>query len=118
MVRNNQREKMKKDRAIKLKELSLQIAENFSRKDREYNFNSETFTVDEIIPTSENTATITFLKNTGKRGLAFCYWINMAGGQWKYFFPTYDHCVGMKMVEDALHGIEITNFGFNFEKKG
>ena len=106
---------MKKERAIKLKELAETIATNFSRKDREFNYNNETFEVHGITPSSENTAIITFIKNTGKQGLAFCYWINMNGGQWRYFFPTYDHCVGMKMVEEYLHSVEIVNFGFNFE---
>ena len=46
-------------------------------------------------------------------GLAFCYWLNMAGGKWMYFFPTYDHCAGFDMLKDELHKIEIHNFEFN-----
>lgn len=107
---------MKKDRAIELRALAFQVADNFSRKDREFNFSGETFDVEKIIPTSENTAVILFRKNTGKKGLAFCYYINMAGGMWKYFFPTYDHCVGMNLVEGYLHEVEEDNFKYNFPK--
>jgi len=56
-----------------------------------------------------------FQKNTGKVGIAFCYWINMKGGMWQYFFPTYDHCVGAEKIREILHGIEIDNFDKNFE---
>ena len=104
---------MQKDRAIKLKELSKRIAENFSNPNREFNHTNETFEVSKIIPLSESTAIIRFKKSTGKLGLAFCYWINMSGGNWMYFFPTYDHCAGFDMLKDQLHKVEIHNFEFN-----
>ena len=47
--------------------------------------------------------------------MAFCYWINMNGGQWQYFFPTYDHCVGMEAVREELKSIELINFEHNFK---
>ena len=105
---------MQKDRALKLRDIGEVIAKNFSRQDREKNYNNETFSVSELIPLSESTALIKLEKNTGKFGLVFCYWINMAGGQWKYFFPTYDHCVGMESVMDELKAVELVNFGKNF----
>tara|TARA_Y100001951_G_scaffold104006_1_gene114284 strand:+ start:92 stop:409 length:318 start_codon:yes stop_codon:yes gene_type:complete len=104
---------MQKNRALKLKELSEQVALNFSRTDREFNHSNETFKVSEIVPLSESTAIIKFEKSSGKIGLAFCYWINMSGGQWKYFFPTYDHCAGFDMLKEELHKTEIYNFKFN-----
>ena len=106
---------MKKDLAIKLKEYSNTISQRYSNPDREFNFSNETFAVDEIMPTSETTATVTFQKSSGKRAVYFFYWINMNGGQWQYFVPTYDHCAGMKRVIETLHEIEMTNFGLNFK---
>ena len=107
---------MKKELALKLKVKADEIAKNFSRTDREFNFSKETFEVNSIKPLSETTAYIEFRKSSGKIGIAFCYWINMAGGQWRYFFPTYDHCVGMEMLKDELKKIEQANFPLNFEE--
>ena len=104
---------MQKQRVIKLRELGEQIAKNFSNPDRERNYNNETFKVDSLIPLSESTALIMFKKSTGKLGLTFCYWLNMAGGQWKYFFPTYDHCAGFDLVKKELHKVEQFNFELN-----
>ncbi len=106
---------MKKALALALREKAEQIAFNFSRHDRDKNVYNEQFTVKKIQPLSESTAIIHFQKNTGKVGIAFCYWINMKGGMWQYFFPTYDHCVGAEKIRDILHGIEIDNFDKNFE---
>ena len=108
---------MQKQRAIKLKALSEDIARKFSIKDREFNFNNEDFQVYELMPLSESTALITFIKSSGKQCLAFCYWINMGGGQWRYFFPTYDHCIGMESLKEILQSIELTNFGLNFKEE-
>ena len=106
---------MQKSRAIELKKLAEVIAFNFSRTDRDFNYNNESFEVSEITPLSESTAIIKFQKSSGKYGLAFCYWINMNGGQWQYFFPTYDHCVGMESVKEELKSIELINFEHNFK---
>ena len=106
---------MQRNRAIELRKLAEVIAFNFSRTDRDCNYNNESFEVSELIPLSESTALIKLKKSSGKTGLAFCYWINMSGGQWRYFFPTYDHCVGMESVKEELKSIELINFGHNFK---
>jgi len=106
---------MKKQLAIKLKEKAEEIATNFSRDDREFNFSNETFKVHDITPLSETTAFVCFKKSSGKIGIAFCYWINMFGGQWRYFFPTYDHCLGAEKLRDVLHKVEKKNFPLNFK---
>ena len=106
---------MNKKRALSLRQKSDEVAYNFSRPDREQNYSKEIFTVGKITPLSETTASVEFKKNTGKVGMAFFYWINMAGGQWKYFFPTYDHCVGAEKIRELLHNIEISNFPYNFK---
>ena len=103
---------MQKNRAIMLQKMADSIAHTFSMNEREHNYLNEGFQVHKIIPTSESTAIVRLKKTSGKFAMAFCYWINMNGGQWRYFFPTYDHCVGMKMVEEYHHSVEIVNFGF------
>ena len=67
---------MNKEVAKELNKFSKEIAKRFSRTDREGNASKETFTVEEVIPTSDHTAVINFRKNTGKVGVAFCYYIN------------------------------------------
>ena len=106
---------MRKVLALKLREKAEKIAYNFSRPDREKNVSKEIFTVKKIEPLSESTAIVHFQKNTGKVGIAFCYWIYMNGGQWEYFFPTYDHCVGAEKIREILHSVEVDNFDKNFQ---
>ena len=101
---------MQKDRAIKLKKIAIEIANNFSRNDREHNYNNEKFEVFQIKPTSECTGLVYLKKSTSKFAIAFCYWINMSGGIWRYFFPTYDHCVGMEFIKEELRQVEQRNF--------
>ena len=106
---------MKKDLAIKLKKYAEQLAATYSNKDRPNNYNKETFKVEALTPLSESTALIEMRKYpTMKKALIFCYWIGMGGGQWRYFVPTYDHCVGMEKVREYLHGLEVDNFRYNF----
>ena len=106
---------MQKNRAIMLEKTAAAIAYAFSIKHREHNYLGESFKVEELIPTSESTAIVRLRKSSGKIGIAFCYWINMNGGEWRYFFPTYDHCIGMDMIKDELHRVEKENFSLNFE---
>ena len=108
---------MKKELALKLKVKADEIDKNVSRTDREFNFSKETFEVNSIQPLSETTAYVEFRKSSGKVGVAFCYWINMAGGQWRYFFPTYDHAVGAERLRDVLYDVESRNFPINFKEE-
>ena len=41
----------------------------------------------------------------------------MNGGQWRYFIPTYDHCVGMEFLKEELRRVEQRNFEYNFEEE-
>ena len=106
---------MQKNRAIKLKKKAREIANNYSRADREHNYQNEEFKVFKIKPTSESTGIIYLKKNTGKIAIAFCFWVNMNGGTWHYFFPTYDHCVGMECIKEELREVEQKNFEHNFK---
>ena len=106
---------MQKKLAIKLHDRAEEIAWMFSQQ-REYNHNDEKFVVHDIKPLSEFPALVEFKKEpTNKLGLAFLYWIKGSGGRWEYFFPTYDHCVGMERVKDNLYNIETFNFDKNFK---
>ena len=88
---------MNKQIANELKDFSEDIARRFSNKEREGNFNNETFEVEEVIPTSDHTAVINFKKNSGKIGVAFCYYIARGYSKgWKYFFPTDSHLNGFQ----------------------
>jgi len=106
---------MNKNIAIELDLEVKKIAERFSRKDREMNFNNETFHVDKIYPSSDHSATVIFKKSSGKVGVAFFYYIpNGMSKGWKYFFPTDSHISGMRAFE--LHKLiaENENYKFNF----
>lgn len=108
---------MQKQIARELQEMVNTVCERFSRKDREMNFNAETFEAEEIIPVSDHAAVVKFRKQpTGKIGLAFFYYINsgMSKG-WKYFFPTDSHLAGMRALELLKFEIERENYKYNFD---
>lgn len=106
---------MNKQIAIELKQQAETVAERFSRTDRDMNFNSEVFTIDKIIPSSDHTATVVFRKSSGKQGVAFFYYIpNGLSKGWKYFFPTDSHITGMRAFEYHKLMAEDFNFDKNF----
>ena len=106
---------MNKQIAKELNEFSKVIAKRFSRTDREGNGSKETFIVEEVIPTSDHTAVINFMKSSGKIGVAFCYYINkgMSKG-WKYFFPTDSHVNGFQAFLYYKLEAERKNYNKNF----
>ena len=88
---------MNKQIANELRDFAEDVARRFSNKEREGNFNNETFEVEEVIPTSDHTAVINFKKNSGKIGVAFCYYFARGYSKgWKYFFPTDSHLNGFQ----------------------
>ena len=107
---------MKKDRAKDLVEFSKTIAKRFSYANREVNQNNETFSVDEVIPISDDSAVINFKKNTGKLAVAFCYYINRGRSRgWKYFFPTDSHLNGFQAFLFYKLQAERHNYKLNFK---
>jgi predicted mannosyl-3-phosphoglycerate phosphatase (HAD superfamily) len=104
---------MKKEVVLKLNKKAYEIAKNFSKVNREFNVNNETFEVSKIEPLSESTGVVLLKKSSGKYAVAFCYYINMSGGVWQYFIPTYDHIFGMESVRELLALVEKTNFKKN-----
>tara|TARA_R110002124_G_scaffold150944_3_gene317743 strand:+ start:198 stop:593 length:396 start_codon:yes stop_codon:yes gene_type:complete len=109
---------MNKERAKELHEFCNTVAERFSNKTRQGNVNNETFNVDEVIPTSDDSAVVNFKKNTGKLAVAFCYYINRGRSKgWKYFFPTDAHVVGMQAFSYYKLEAERKNYKQNFDKE-
>jgi len=104
---------MNKQLVMALKVKSREIATNFSNPNREFNHNHETFKVEEIIPLSEKTALTIFNKSSGKKAIAFLYYVNYNGGQWSYFIPTESHVYGMSKVQTYLQQIEEHNIKQN-----
>jgi hypothetical protein len=105
---------MRKEIAIKLQEKAEEVAMRFSSFDRSKNFNRETFKIKEIIPLSENTAVILFVKNTGKLAAFFFYWIASGDGYWQYFVPTDSHILGMESFRKYKDTTERYNYKSNF----
>ena len=107
---------MKKERAVELHDFAKTIAERFSNIKRVGNVNNETFTVDEIIPISDDSSVINFKKNTGKIAVAFCYYINKGRSKgWKYFFPTDSHVHGFFAFQHYKLEAERYNYKHNFK---
>jgi hypothetical protein len=106
---------MNKSLVIELSEYVNEVAQRFSHPDRVGNVSNETFKVHEIIPTSDQTAVVFFIKDTGKLGMAFFYYINkgMSKG-WKYFFPTDSHITGMMASHYYKLKCERKNWDKNF----
>ena len=106
---------MNKQIAIELKTFAEDVANRFSRKDREGNYNNETFCIQEIIPTSDHSAVCVFEKNTGKRAVALFYYIPRGfSSGWKYFFPTDSHINGFRAFELYKFEVERYNYEHNF----
>lgn len=104
---------MNKQVAKELKDFTETVCDRYSQKDRSKNFNNETFTVQEIIPTSDHTATVIYEKNTGKRAAFFFYYIP-AFKKWNYFVPTDSHINGMSCFSSQKIEVERHNYKYNF----
>ena len=101
--------------AIELQDFCNTIAERYSNITRVGNVNNETFAVEEIIPTSDHTACVNFVKTGGKVAVAFFYYINKGRSKgWKYFFPTDSHVNGFQAFLYYKLEAERKNYSKNF----
>jgi hypothetical protein len=109
---------MNKQIAIELRDAVKVVSERFSHKEREMNFNGETFSVDEVLPVSDHAAIVKFRKNpSGKLGIAFFYYLpNGLSKGWKYFFPTDSHLAGIRALELVKFEVERENYKYNFSE--
>ncbi len=106
---------MKKEIAKELNEYVEIVAKCYSNTNREMNFNNETFKVKKIMPSSDHTATVYFVKSSGKIGAAFFYYIaNGSKKGWRYFFPTDSHITGFRGFEFHKLQAEDENYDKNF----
>ena len=62
---------MNKEIAKELNIYANEVCSRYSKKDRAGNYNKETFSISEVIPTSDHTASVIFKKNTGKLAAFF-----------------------------------------------
>jgi len=106
---------MRKDVAIELKNKALEIARRYSNKDRQNNYNGETFTVADIIPLSAQGAMVVFQKDTGKKALAhFIHVDHPKNPFWQYYFVGAQHFINLHQLEKVYADIEQHNFKLNF----
>ena len=93
-----------------------QVAKMYSNHDRVMNHNKETFVIDKVVPTSDHTASVFFLKpESGKQGIAFFFYIARGSNpRWEYFFPTDSHITGMRAFEYHKLQVEEFNYDKNF----
>ena len=108
---------MNKEIAKELNDKANYIAELYSKKNREGNYNNEDFKVKEAIPTSDHTATVIMKKNTGKLAAFFFYYINAGvSSGWKYFVPTDNHVLGFINFNYYKTQTERYNYKHNFKE--
>lgn len=107
---------MNKTIAIELNEYANKVCDRYSNKNREGNYNNESFNIEEIIPTSDHTATVIFKKNTGKLAAFLFYYINRGISKgWKYLVPTDSHITGFRAFEYYKLQVEKNNYKENFD---
>jgi hypothetical protein len=106
---------MNKQVAKELQGFVEEVGKRFSYNNRDGNFNKESFSIKEIIPTSDHTASVIFEKNTGKMACFFFYYINRGASKgWKYFVPTDSHITGFRAFEYFKLQVERSNYKHNF----
>jgi len=106
---------MNKEIAKELDKYANEICRRYSKKNRAGNYNKETFSISEVIPTSDHTASVIFKKDSGKLAAFFFYYINRGASKgWKYFVPTDSHITGFRAFEYYKLNVERSNYKHNF----
>ena len=105
---------MQKEVAKGLKDKAEEVAKIFSNPERYKNQRNEVFTLTEIIPLSENTASVIYTKDTDKRVCFFFFYVDALNPFWWYFAPTDSHIIGMEAFGRIKTDIERSNYQYNF----
>lgn len=105
---------MKKSVAHELVNKAGFMARLFSKKNREFNYNNETFKIVRIVPLSSHRAVIILEKNTAKRAVMEACYLN--NGKWQMKFPKYAHLIGNNILYSLLQEVEEFNFKKNFKE--
>lgn len=103
---------MRKEIAISLRKKAAEVAEILSNPNRENNPSGETFEIANIIPLSETTAGVVYLKSSGKLALACFFYVK---DFWLNWLPTDPHLLAMQYLADMKKKIEASNYKQNFE---
>jgi len=106
---------MNKCAAVELRGIANHVAEKFSNKDREGNYNGERFIVTHIFPMTDTTACVIMEKSSGKQAAFFFYYISRGASKgWKYFVPSDSHILGMQNFNKYKLEVESFNYKHNF----
>ena len=103
---------MKKTYALQLSAKAKEVAGLFSNPKRIANVAKEKFEVESIEPLSESSAVVIYIKNTGKKAIAFFYTVK---DEWRYFFIKESHVYGMIKLPKYLQEVESYNYPLNFK---
>lgn len=106
---------MNKGIATELQEFCQTIADRYSNVNRVGNVSNESFTVEEIIPTSDHTACVNFSKTGGKVAVAFFIILTKEDQKvGNIFFPTDSHVNGFQAFLYYKLEAERRNYSKNF----
>lgn len=97
-----------------LEEAAQSAAETFSNRTEEIGKRTGIkFSVEAVLPLSEETGTVTFKKSDGTRALGFFYLLKYKNmKKFNYFFPTDSHITGMQAFGQRKAVIEEANYSF------
>jgi hypothetical protein len=105
---------VRKDYAQELDAEVAKVAQFYSDPNREYNYAKETYIAERVVPLSETTAAIVFMKEpTGKKSVAFFY---RTTTYWRHIFVTDSHILGMEsgVLGKLKTEVEEHNYPMNF----
>jgi len=111
---------MRHDLAHKLAITASKVADRLSNPNRPKNLAmKETFKVEEIVPLSEYTAAVVYLKSPTLKRVAVFFYFKETGEnpQWWNFVPKDSHIIGMKSFEKIKAKVEKLNFERNFDQQ-
>jgi len=86
---------MEKIVAELLKKKVDEVIKNFSNVHRKHNTNSESYSLDRIVALGESSACALFNKSSGKKALAFFFYVK-GMNYWSYFFVSYVILLGLR----------------------
>ncbi len=102
---------MTKEAAILLEKEALRTAISYSDPGRE---NPRIVEVHEIIPLSDEIASVLMETNEGRRILFVFFYTRQDGGSWLHFVPTDSQILGLSRVEEIKGEVELYNYHQNF----
>lgn len=99
---------MRKGVTAKLLSRAKEVAEWYSKPDRDHNYGSELFSVGEVRILSEHRALVIYEKSSGLRVMADFIYIP-AKDRWMYYIPTDSHLLNLERLVEAKYAVEQHN---------